>query len=119
MLAIRTPTVSIGTDSHTFIMLPDILHLYSSVILFESLYRLGCKPDRLMMYPSEFSTEDKSTEAILLRKARDEYKVILKPIEAQRRYGSDSESEDHLSQMKMLVALSITDANLRRCATFE
>ena len=47
-----------------------------------------------MMYPDHFSLEDNSTEAILLRKARDEYKVILKPIEVQRRGGNDRKSDD-------------------------
>ncbi|CAF9917937.1 MAG: N-acetylglucosaminyltransferase [Alectoria fallacina] len=41
------------------------------------------------MFPSGFSLEDDSTEARLLRKARDEYRVILKPIEVQRRTSQD------------------------------
>ncbi|KAK0510585.1 hypothetical protein JMJ35_007017 [Cladonia borealis] len=67
----------------------NLPYLCNSVMLFEALHRLGCMPDRLMMYPDHFSLEDNSTEAILLRKARDEYKVILKPIEVQRRGGND------------------------------
>lgn len=64
----------------------NLPYLCNSVMLFESLYRLGCKPDRLMMYPSGFfSLENDSIEARLLRKARDEYSVILKPIEVQWR----------------------------------
>lgn len=42
-----------------------------------------------MMYPLGFSLEDDSTEARLLRKARDEYRVTLKPIEVQRRTSHD------------------------------
>ena len=60
-------------------------YLCNSVMLFESLHRLGCKPDRLMMYPSGYSLEDDSAEARLLRTARDEYRVILEPIEVERR----------------------------------
>ena len=67
----------------------NLPYLCNSVMLFESLFRLGCKPDRLMMYPSHFSLEGNSTEARLLRKARDEYKVILKPIEVLWRKGHD------------------------------
>ena len=67
----------------------NLPYLCNSVMLFESLHRLGCKPDRLMMYPSEFSLAGDSTESRLLRKARDEYKVILKPIEVQRRVTYD------------------------------
>ena len=63
----------------------NLPYLCNSVMLFESLHRLGCKPDRLMMYPSEFSLDDDSIESRLLTKARDEYRVILKPIEVQRR----------------------------------
>ena len=72
----------------------NLPYLCNSVMLFEALNRLGCMPDRLMMYPDNFSLEDNSTEAILLRKARDEYKVILKPIEVQRRGGNDRKSDD-------------------------
>ena len=63
----------------------NLPYLCNSVMLFESLHRLGCKPDRLMMYPSHFSIGDNSTESRLLLKARDEYRVILKPIDVQRK----------------------------------
>ena len=63
----------------------NLPYLCNSVMLFESLHRLGCKPDRLMMYPSGFYLDDNSTESRLLMKARDEYKVKLKPIDVQRR----------------------------------
>lgn len=78
----------------------NLPYLCNSVMLFESLHRLGCKPDRLMMFPSHFSTEDNSTEALLLRKARDEYRVILKPIEVQMRQGNDRKSGDCKSRVK-------------------
>ena len=54
-------------------------------MLFESLHRLGCKADRLMMYPSGYSPDNNSTESRLLTKVRDEYKVGLKPIDIQRK----------------------------------
>lgn len=52
-------------------------------MLFEALYRLDSKPDRLMMYPDYFSVadDDNLREAELLRIARDKYKVKLKPIQ--------------------------------------
>ena len=74
----------------------NLPYLCNSVMLFESLHRLGCKPDRLMMFPSHFSLEDNSTEALLLRKAREEYSVILSPIEVQRRQGNDRKSHHEL-----------------------
>ena len=78
----------------------NLPYLCNSVMLFEALNRLGCMPDRLMMYPDHFSLEDNSTEAILLRKARDEYKVILKPIEVQRRGGNDRKSGTECLKMR-------------------
>ena len=70
----------------------NLPYLCNSVMLFESLHRLDCKPDRLIMYPSGFSLEDDSREARLLRKAQDSYRVILKPIEVQRRTSHDRKS---------------------------
>lgn len=61
-------------------------------MIFESLHRLGTRPDRLLMYPANFSIEGDSQEARLLRKAREEYKVILRPIEVQWKPGNDRES---------------------------
>ena len=59
----------------------NLPYLCNSIMLFERLHSLGCKPDRLMMYPSRFSHDDNGTESRLLTKARDEYKVKLKPID--------------------------------------
>ena len=63
----------------------NLPYLCNSIMLFERLHSLGCKPDRLMMYPSGFPLDDDSTESRLLKKARDEYSVKLKPINVQRR----------------------------------
>ncbi|PYH79446.1 nucleotide-diphospho-sugar transferase [Aspergillus uvarum CBS 121591] len=62
-------------------------YLCNSVMLFETLHRLGSRADRLLMYPSDFSTDDNSRVAKLLRKARDEYGVKLVPVELQHRKG--------------------------------
>lgn len=72
----------------------DTDYLCNSVMLFEALDRLGSKPDRLMMYPDDFSTADSddSREAKLLRLARDKYGVKLKPIQVQSRPGGDCKS---------------------------
>ena len=64
-------------------------YLCNSVMLFERLHSLNCKADRLLMYPQQFSPEGENAEAALLRKARDDYNVILKPIEVQRRSSRD------------------------------
>ena len=67
-------------------------YLCNSLMLFERLQALGCKADRLLMYPSQFSPNGDSAEAGLLQKARDAYNVILKPIEVQRRPSRDREA---------------------------
>ena len=68
-------------------------YLCNSVMAFETLYRLGSRADRVMMYPSAMLVPDaeySDTKAgQLLIKARDEYKVKLQPIEIQRREGDD------------------------------
>lgn len=64
-------------------------YLCNSVMLFERLHSLNCKADRLLMYPLQFSPDGDNAEATLLRKARDDYNVILKPIEVQRRSSRD------------------------------
>ena len=63
----------------------NLPYLCNSIMLFERLHSLGCKPDRVMMYPSGFSLDDNSTEARLLAKARDEYKVNLTAVNVQQR----------------------------------
>lgn len=73
-------------------------YLCNSVMLFEILHRLGSKPERLLMYPSEFRVsgagmDDESKESLLLRKARDEYNVKLQPIEVVRRNSNDRKLE--------------------------
>lgn len=67
-------------------------YLCNSVMIFESLHRLGSRADRVMMYPSRMleKGEDATTDARLLVKARDEYKVKLVPITVQHRQGADS-----------------------------
>ncbi|KAL7628423.1 N-acetylglucosaminyltransferase [Parahypoxylon ruwenzoriense] len=69
-------------------------YLCNSVMIFETLFRLGSKADRVMMYPEKMmdpaETKPVSEEAKLLVKARDEYKVKLVPVAVQRRAGGDA-----------------------------
>ncbi|KAI0109526.1 glucose N-acetyltransferase [Nemania sp. FL0031] len=69
-------------------------YLCNSVMIFETLYRLKAKADRVMMYPdnmmSPTETEPTSNEAKLLVKARDQYGVKLVPVSVQRRSGGDA-----------------------------
>ncbi|OAR02322.1 hypothetical protein LLEC1_00441 [Akanthomyces lecanii] len=69
-------------------------YLCNSVMLFETLDRLGSKADRLMMSPAGMAADGLSNtdleEARLLTIARDRYNVRLQPIEVQSREGKDS-----------------------------
>lgn len=69
----------------------DVTHLCNSVMIFESLHRLKSKPDRLLLYPSQYSSEGGELASKLLRKARDEYGVNLMPVELQTKTGTDRE----------------------------
>ncbi|KAL8758811.1 MAG: hypothetical protein Q9199_001222 [Rusavskia elegans] len=69
-------------------------YLCNSIMLFEALHRLGSRADRLLLYPSKFAvsldgTDPQSWESGLLRKARDQYNVKLKPIEVVARGSND------------------------------
>ena len=74
-------------------------YLCNSVMIFESLHRLKCKADRLLMYSSSFSLDDNSTESALLRKAKDEYGAILKPIEVQRKSFVERELQSQATKL--------------------
>ncbi|KAI1746804.1 glucose N-acetyltransferase [Xylaria castorea] len=69
-------------------------YLCNSVMIFETLYRLKAKAERVMMYPdsmmSPSETNPQSSEAKLLVKARDHYGVKLVPVSVQRRAGGDA-----------------------------
>ncbi|KAI1872914.1 hypothetical protein JX265_004711 [Neoarthrinium moseri] len=69
-------------------------YLCNSLMIFETLYRLGSKADRVMMYPEKMmdpaATEATTDEGKMLIKARDTYKVKLVPVAVQRRSGGDS-----------------------------
>jgi len=70
---------------------PD--YLCNSVMLFESLHRLGSKADRLLMYPATYSLDKTSAyEGYLLLKARDEYNVTLVPVDIMSKNLSFSKS---------------------------
>ncbi len=73
------------------------IYLCNSLMLFESLHRLGTKAERAMMYPSQMMSDPatavgKTDDAKLLIKARDLYNVKLVPIAIQHRDGADCTS---------------------------
>ena len=58
-------------------------YVCNSVMIFESLVRLGTKAERLLVYPSHWPIGGPSYKGGLLAKARDEFGVHLLPIEIQ------------------------------------
>ncbi|KAJ5867883.1 hypothetical protein N7534_002436 [Penicillium rubens] len=86
----------------------DRSYLCNSVMLFETLHRLGSKADRMLMYPSEWpiSEDGDSSESRMLHYARDHYGVKLKPIEIQMRPGSDVGWSKSYTK---LLAFNLTD----------
>jgi len=66
-------------------------YLCNSVMMFESLRRVGVKADLLMMYPTHWKfdlpAKNDTHTAKLLRKVRDEYQVKLQPIDVQHLAG--------------------------------
>jgi hypothetical protein len=74
----------------------DEEYVCNSVMIFETLHRLGSKAERVLMYPAEMmdptETRPSSTPAKLLVKARDVYNVKLQPIVIQRMDGRGSKS---------------------------
>lgn len=67
-------------------------YLCNSVMLFATLEKLGCRSDRLMMYPEEWNVDDvsvTSNDVRLVRLARDKYNVNLQPVQVQTRGAGD------------------------------
>ncbi|KAI9651732.1 MAG: N-acetylglucosaminyltransferase [Trizodia sp. TS-e1964] len=93
--SLPSPTCAPAVDWSRFAYaqyVTNTAYLCNSVMLFESLHRLGSKADRLMMYPADFDLDvnPDSTEKRLLALAQDLYGVKLVPITVQRRESSDT-----------------------------
>jgi hypothetical protein len=68
-------------------------YLCNSVMIMETLHRLGSRPDRIILYPSRMlepdATSSTSHDGQLLLKARDEYGAKIIPISVQSRNSTD------------------------------
>lgn len=67
-------------------------YLCNSVLIFASLNETDSKADRVLLYPENWSanvSQSNSVETRLLAIARDEYRVILKPIKVQKKNSAD------------------------------
>jgi alpha-N-acetylglucosamine transferase len=79
----------------------DTKYLCNSVMLFETLHRLGSKADRLLMYPSSIHPDPEANDNLdsrLLLKAQSEYGVKLQPVQVQHRSGGDRNVPSPLSR---------------------
>jgi hypothetical protein len=61
-------------------------YLCNSVMIFETLHRLGSKAERLMLVPAQFGAQEGWILDLML-KARNEYNVRLKLMDIQSRGG--------------------------------
>lgn len=83
---------------------PD--YLCNSVLIFASLNETESKADRVLLYPETWSanvSESNSVQTKLLAIARDEYRVILKPIKVQRKNSADCTSPTTSSHYRCLI----------------
>ncbi|KAI5458638.1 nucleotide-diphospho-sugar transferase [Mariannaea sp. PMI_226] len=78
-------------------------YLCNSIMIFETLYRLGSKADRVLMYPSHMLKPDaqnsRTREGRLMIDARDKYGVKLVPIKVQHREGADTTWADSFTKL--------------------
>ncbi|KAF2197624.1 nucleotide-diphospho-sugar transferase [Delitschia confertaspora ATCC 74209] len=87
-------------------------YLCNSLMILESLHRLGSEADRVMMYPQQWQipADDRSNanfESKMLVKARNEYKTKLVPIEVQTsEYNNDPTWKDSYTK---LLAFNLTE----------
>lgn len=68
-------------------------YLCNSLMIFESLERLGSKAARIMMYPQDWSLDAHTDKGRLLVKARDDFHVLLQPVQVQHLDPPDGHSD--------------------------
>ncbi|KAG9883471.1 nucleotide-diphospho-sugar transferase, partial [Aureobasidium melanogenum] len=70
----------------------DKEYLCNSLMMFESLHRLGSKADRVLLYPQqwELSPKPPTWESKFIRKAQDDYKVHIAPVRPQYTESGDA-----------------------------
>ena len=75
-------------------------YICNSLMTFERLQSLGSKADRIFLHSSDYSPDAPNTAGRLLKKAREEYGVILKPIEVRRKGTQDGKRQILISQIE-------------------
>lgn len=88
-------------------------HVCNSVMVFESLHRLGSKADRVLLYPREWGPVDgpswkalDSKATAILAKAKDKYHVKLRPVDLIKQKGQEPTWEAGFTK---LLAFNQTD----------
>jgi alpha-N-acetylglucosamine transferase len=96
----------------------DKNYLCNSLMIFESLHRLGSRAERLMMYPEQWVLDPEASNSTLLRQARDNYNVRLVPIRVQHLTGEATWSDSftkllafNQTQYERVISLD-SDANV-------
>lgn len=96
----------------------DRNYLCNSLMIFQSLQRLGSRAERLMMYPEQWFLDPEASNSTLLRQASDDYGVKLVPIRVQQFTGEATWSESftkllafNQTQYERVISLD-SDANV-------
>lgn len=78
-------------------------YLCNSIMIFESLQRLGSKAERLLMYSETFDEDPSSAEYQLLQKAKNKYGVNLVPIQVQHKKAAFCKSHYFTSSSTIIL----------------
>jgi len=96
----------------------DKNYLCNSLMIFQSLQRLGSRAERLMMYPEQWFLDPEASNSTLLRQARDDYGVKLVPVRVQEFTGEATWGESftkllafNQTQYERVISLD-SDANV-------
>lgn len=98
-------------------------YLCNSLMIFDSLERVGSKASRVMMYPHDWNVDDTTAQGRLLVQARDQFAVALQPIEVQHFDGQETWADSFtkllaFNQTKYKRVLSLdSDATVLRVSS--
>ena len=69
----------------------NLEHLCNSAMMFERLHSLDSKASLLLVYTNRYSPDGNDDAGFLLRKMRDQFKAVLKPVDVLHKDTDDSE----------------------------
>lgn len=104
-----TPTEStIWTDYAYCQYVTTVDYLCNSLMIFESLQNVRSKAARVMMFPQEWVLDETTEEGRLLSKARDDFHVVLQPIEVQHFKTEEEKDNTWSDSFTKLLAFNLT-----------